>query len=305
MLSLGVHAAAALDLSVPSGARKTAEIAANPGVYALPTGAWEEELGLPTLRVEGGVRMQAFRLEGSGFTTFQLVEPLRDQITGAGYRVLLDCPDTSCGGFDFRFATQVLPPPDMYVQLSDYHFLSAVEDATGAVVSVLASRDGQTGYIQITRVNPLGMPGTTAADATPLAPAAAPVSPVMTGALAEMLETLGHAVLSGVEFGSGSTELVEGTIPVLEELAAYLKANPQRRVLFVGHTDATGSLEANEAVSLRRAAAVTRYMRERHGIPESQIGAEGVGYLAPVASNLSAEGREANRRVEVVLVSTE
>jgi OOP family OmpA-OmpF porin len=41
------------------------------------------------------------------------------------------------------------------------------------------------------------------------------------------------------------------------------------------------------------------------GVSEAQVASDGVGYLSPVASNLTAAGREANRRVEAVLISTE
>ena len=44
-------------------------------------------------------------------------------------------------------------------------------------------------------------------------------------------------------------------------------------------------------------------LREAHGVPEGQISAEGVGYLAPVASNATPEGRAANRRVDAVAVA--
>ena len=56
------------------------------------------------------------------------------------------------------------------------------------------------------------------------------------------------------------------------------------------------------ALSRQRAEAAERYLVQRHGIDPSRLSAEGAGYLAPVASNLTAEGREQNRRVEVVLL---
>jgi OOP family OmpA-OmpF porin len=113
---------------------------------------------------------------------------------------------------------------------------------------------------------------------------------------------VGHAILPGLAFGTGSADLGEGQAASLEELAAFLKANPDARVALVGHTDATGSLEGNTALSRRRAQAAVDYLTGRHGINAARISAEGAGYLAPVASNLTAEGREQNRRVEAVLL---
>jgi OOP family OmpA-OmpF porin len=86
-------------------------------------------------------------------------------------------------------------------------------------------------------------------------------------------------------------------------LAAYLAENPARRIVFVGHTDATGSLDANTTVSRARAGAVRAHMIDVLGANPDQIEAAGVGYLSPRAANASPEGRERNRRVEAVLIN--
>jgi OOP family OmpA-OmpF porin len=74
------------------------------------------------------------------------------------------------------------------------------------------------------------------------------------------------------------------------------------RVALVGHTDATGSLDANIALSRKRAASVKDRLVRAYGIAVSRLDAEGMGYLAPIASNLTQAGRDANRRVEAVLL---
>ena len=76
-------------------------------------------------------------------------------------------------------------------------------------------------------------------------------------------------------------------------------------VLLVGHTDAAGGLEANIALSRRRAASVVAHLVGELGVSRAQVSAEGVGYLVPRASNLTDQGRAENRRVEVVLTSTQ
>jgi OOP family OmpA-OmpF porin len=75
--------------------------------------------------------------------------------------------------------------------------------------------------------------------------------------------------------------------------------------VLVGHTDATGGLEINISVSRRRAASVVERLVAAYNVPRAQIAAEGVGYLAPRATNLTDAGRTANRRVEAVLVGAE
>ncbi|WP_323769630.1 OmpA family protein [Antarctobacter sp.] len=289
--------ALALDLSLPPGAQQSFGTVQSPGAYALPTGPWKNGT-LPVERVEGRVEVAAWHIQGNGDTPFQLIKPLRDALIADGFKILLDCRARACGGFDFRFATLVLPAPEMFVDLTDFHFVSALSDDQGAV-SILTSRDARSGYIQIIRA------GDTAGGIRPSAKPASVAPTVKAQGIAEQLDTNGHVVLGDLVFETGSTALGAGRFASLDAIAAYLAQNPSRRILFVGHTDATGSLDANRNVSLRRAQAAVSYLRDRHDTSANQIDAQGAGYLAPVASNLTPEGREANRRVEAVLISTE
>lgn len=288
--------ATAQELPLPEGAVQGFATVQDPGAYALPTAPWAEG-ALPVARSEGRVSVEAWQIPGAGRTPFQLVQPIRDALAAEGYEILLDCAARACGGFDFRFATLVLPPPEMFVSLTDFHFVSA-RGPEGRAVSVLASRDRTMSYVQIIRVGAAG-------SVTPQALAPAPPAEVDPKDIPAALERRGFVILRDVVFASGSSALGTEEIASLDALAAWLTAAPDRRVLIVGHTDATGSLEANRAVSLQRAQAAVGYLRERHGLRPEQIAAEGAGYMAPVASNLTAEGREANRRIEAVLLSTE
>ncbi|WGW04891.1 OmpA family protein [Tropicibacter oceani] len=291
----------AQDLALPQGAALTREFEKNPGAYDLPVGPWTIKGGLPTRRVEGAISTQSWRIEGSGLTPLQIIAPLREQLVEAGYDIVLDCVARACGGFDFRFATLVLPAPQMFVDLTDFHALSAVS-ADGSAVALLASRDATSAYLQIIRAGAVATGSAVTATAAPVKATTAAAAPQ---GVAGQLESQGHAILRDLVFETGSSSLAEGAIGSLDAIAAYLAANPARRVLFVGHTDAVGSLEGNQALSRKRAMSAVAYLRNRHDIPENQVGADGVGYLAPVASNLTAEGREANRRVEAVLIPVE
>ena len=68
----------------------------------------------------------------------------------------------------------------------------------------------------------------------------------------------------------------------------------------MGHTDSTGSFEYNMKLSRDRAAAVTQSLVTDHGIAATRLTAQGVGPLAPVASNGTEDGKAKNRRVELV-----
>jgi OOP family OmpA-OmpF porin len=111
-------------------------------------------------------------------------------------------------------------------------------------------------------------------------------------------------VLEDLEFASGSASLSEVDYASLAAVAAWLKANPGTTIALVGHTDASGSLTANIALSERRAKAVAQVLIDRYGAERARVAAEGVGFLAPRATNQSEEGRQKNRRVEVIVTST-
>lgn len=310
-LALGAGARAdALELSLPSGATLTGETREEAASYRVPTGGYADGR-IPAIEAEGVFVQQAWRLDAPGLTSLQLQRPLRTQIVEAGYEILLDCAAQECGGFDFRFNTEVLPAPGMFVDLMDYRFLSARKegaDGTADFVSVLVSRVSGSGYIQIIRV---AQSAGAALDLTvrpdaPAVPAGAVVDPgTPETPLAEQLVQTGHVVLSDLDFETGTVSLGQGPHASLQALAAFLREDSARRVALVGHTDTVGTLENNVALSRRRAAAVLERLVSEYDIPRTQLEAEGMGYLSPVASNLTPEGREANRRVEAVLLNAE
>jgi OOP family OmpA-OmpF porin len=299
LLWSGPGAAQVIDL--PANATLEAEEAADPGDLSFATGPFRDET-VPMRQVEGAVTRQVWRIRSTGLTTLQIFARLRDQLEPEGFATVYDCAARDCGGFDFRFRLTVAGAPEMYVDLGDYRYL--VAEREGEVVEILVSRSALAGFIQITYVAPSGSaPLTLGAASEPRLAATAPV--VVAGDLAAQLEGTGRAVLPGLTFETGSATLGAGPFPALEELAAYLLANPSRRVGLVGHTDSEGSLEGNIGLSKRRAGSVLERLASEFGVPRQQMEAEGMGYLSPVAPNTTPEGREANRRVEVILVSTE
>jgi OOP family OmpA-OmpF porin len=67
-----------------------------------------------------------------------------------------------------------------------------------------------------------------------------------------------------------------------------------------GHTDNVGDAKANHDLSHRRAKAVTQYLVDKHGIDASRLQSTGFGDKKPTAKNDTPEGRQQNRRVELV-----
>ncbi|CAA9411293.1 MAG: hypothetical protein AVDCRST_MAG15-2090 [uncultured Rubellimicrobium sp.] len=299
-LSLLAQPGLALTLEPPGSPVRVLQESEPLGDHALATGPWAEGT-LPSRTVEGVITREIFQTDMPGATTLQLLEPLREQLAQQGFGTLLDCEGEACGGFDFRAAIEVLPPPGMFVDLADFRYLSAERE--GEAVSLLVSRSAAKGFVQVIHVEQAEAPPTTEAPAGPAAPEpAAPQVAVPEDGFAARLEGEGRVVLGGLAFLSGSAELAPGGEAALEELAAYLAADPSRRVALVGHTDAQGSLPGNIALSKQRAEAVADRLVAAHGVARAQVQAEGMGWLAPLATNLTPEGREANRRVEAVVL---
>jgi OOP family OmpA-OmpF porin len=299
---LAAGAAGAADLPLPPGAVLAAEDARPFEIVELPEGPWAGGPP-PVVAAEGAVTRRAWRVPDGGAPD-AAIAAIRDALAGTGHRILYACADRTCGGYDFRFALDLLPAPAMFVDLGNYLYLLA-EGTDGALVSVVASAGLGAAYIHVTTVAP-GAPPAAGVPAEPAAPRVTEAPPQVTQApsdLAVRLQAEGHVVLDGLEFPSGSASLPGDRYASLAALAAFLEANPAAAVLLVGHTDAEGALEGNLALSRARAEAVRTRLIGTYGIDGARLRAEGAGYLAPVASHLTPEGRAANRRVEAVLLS--
>ena len=151
--------------------------------------------------------------------------------------------------------------------------------------------DGRLGNLQ-TSVNNLSR---TAQEALDRANAA--------GKLAEgkfMYET----VLSGqIAFKLGSDELSADGKKALDELAAKLKSDNKNVYLEIqGHTDSSGSDDANMRLALKRAKAVHRYLAINGAIALHRMSVIALGEAAPVADNKTRKGREENRRVSIMVL---
>ena len=108
------------------------------------------------------------------------------------------------------------------------------------------------------------------------------------------------ANMSDVLFKTGSFELLGGARERLAKVSGIVLAYPSLRLEVEGHTDSVGSDDYNMTLSQHRADAVRDYLVQQ-GIPDGSISARGLGKAGPVASNDTPEGRQQNRRVELVL----
>ncbi|MFZ5570701.1 MAG: OmpA family protein [Thermodesulfobacteriota bacterium] len=114
------------------------------------------------------------------------------------------------------------------------------------------------------------------------------------------LDATGHVEVPGIFFDTGKSVLKPESEAAVAEIAKLLKTDPGLKVYVVGHTDNVAALDLNLKLSRARAEAVVQALVSGHGVPGGRLIGQGVGPLAPVASNDNEEGRSKNRRVELV-----
>jgi len=134
-----------------------------------------------------------------------------------------------------------------------------------------------------------------AADLCPGSPAGAPVNGL--GCPSQQ-----GIVLEGVTFKSGTAVLTPVSQKKLDQVAIVLNKVPQVKIEVAGYTDNVGDGKRNLNLSIERAEAVVKYLTSK-GVATAQLIAKGYGVENPVADNASPEGRQKNRRIELLPVT--
>ena len=119
----------------------------------------------------------------------------------------------------------------------------------------------------------------------------------------------------GALFQHGSAELRETAVAQLQNLGELIKLNPNATFVIEGHTDSTGTPEANQELSEERAKSVKNWLVEKMSIPAARIETIGMGsskmIVSPRAMDANEEGafdaevarQQPNRRVEIVITT--
>jgi len=110
--------------------------------------------------------------------------------------------------------------------------------------------------------------------------------------------------LGDVLFVSGRSELRAGSSDHLNKLVSFLNRYPERSAVIEGYTDSIGTEAYNQGLSQRRAESVRSYLIAQ-GVASARLEASGKGESNPVADNASSDGRQQNRRVEVIISKSE
>jgi OmpA-OmpF porin, OOP family len=110
----------------------------------------------------------------------------------------------------------------------------------------------------------------------------------------------GRVATQGIYFDTGSDRIRPESAPTLKEIGDMLKEHADLKLTIEGHTDNVGAAASNQTLSEKRADAVRRALIQKYGADEGRLSAKGFGATKPAGSNETPEGRQTNRRVELV-----
>ena len=275
-------------VELPSSARLVLTDKTDVKNISLEISVWDREKGISRLDVRGQTVTEVYQIDGTSLTLDQMLQPIIKHLNDKQFSIGLYCNTNVCGGFNFRKNLTVSNPPFMLINVANYSVITAVKD--NSAISLIASKLGNTIYLQILSV------GTNKNDLV-----LREKEPLKYNYSAKLKED-GAIVLDDLIYQSGSSELGKGPFESLAALATFLKSTPKSLIILVGHSDTVGELSRNIELSKSRAQAVVNRLIKNHGIDQSRVSAQGVGFLSPKTNNSTEKSRKRNRRVEAILI---
>ena len=118
--------------------------------------------------------------------------------------------------------------------------------------------------------------------------------------LYDVLAAKGRVSTYGIAFDDGTDHIRGESTPTLAEIADMLKTHGTLSLTIEDHSDNTGTPAASKALAEKRALAVKQLLVSKYGIASTRMKTAGLGGTKPIAPNTTAEGRQNNRRVELV-----
>jgi outer membrane protein OmpA-like peptidoglycan-associated protein len=250
--------------------------------YQLVTGLDVNEMKFVGKPVEGKVTRIVYT-NPPDRSTLEIFRNYRQALEAAQAEVLYECELDGCGKPYARSAW------------SRFNGLFAASDGDPRYLAARVERGDQHAYVAL-------MVGKqrTQLDVVEVKAMDTGLVAVDADALAKDLAKSGTVRIYGILFDVDKANIRPESKPALDAIAGLLKAQPTLAIFVVGHTDSTGALDHNMKLSAARARSVVTALTNLYGIAATRLDAHGVGPLAPVAPNTTDEGKQLNRRVELV-----
>ncbi len=240
-------------------------------------------------------RITRMRYEGpDGRSPLELVRNWQQRLEQGGFRTTFACEARGCGGSGnnlWSAVNEALPGNSGLSANwgSQAYAVMRLERPAGdvwvALLAVMGPRDRPQTLIDVVEVRPMETGRIVFVDAA---------------AMDRAIAANGRVALYGITFDTDRADPRANSRATIEEIAKYLRSNPNVAVIVTGHTDSQGAFDHNVDLSRRRAAAVVTALARDHGIAAARLAPFGAGMAAPVAANDSDQGRAQNRRVEIV-----
>lgn len=238
------------------------------------------------LSVEGRITRIRYRVP-EGVSALEVFRNFESRARDSNYDIDFSGGPGEIRDYAFKYQHPVEILGESGIGNGIHYFLASkeVEGATDRLSVLVVPHGGGQGVIV----------GLIAAESEPMA-----TQMVDAEQMALSLDETGRVALYGIYFDHDSATLKAESKPTLDEIAEFMNANPDYNVIVVGHTDNAGAYDYNMSLSKRRAQAIMEALVEGYGIAAARLKSDGVGYLAPAATNMSDSGRALNRRVELV-----
>lgn len=262
--------------------------------------------------VEGAHATLYYRLPGD-VSTLEAVRQYEQELKATGFAVAFTAANDELDDGYGRFVERIFPTALKTENLQYLHQFNHDEqrysvlkgkskEGADVVVSLYAFvlKDVTTGFKKLVDDHKLQKDQTVVrVDILETKPMDVRMEVVKAAEITSSISTTGRVAIYGVHFDTDKAEIKPDSADSLAEMAKAIKEGGGR-YLIVGHTDNQGEYAHNQALSDRRAAAVTSALASRYGISSSTLIPVGVGMAAPVAPNTDEAGRAKNRRVEIV-----
>jgi OOP family OmpA-OmpF porin len=235
-----------------------------------------------------------------GPSSTEVFRSYKEHLASTGYRVLYEARGPGFGASQGSFFESMGPGGQIVGYSSDQsRYLAAVKEDGAAktyiALYIIEYDDGYNPEVKVEKGQVV-----VRLDAVQTGEMKNGMVAVSAAEIAKRLDTAGQVILSGILFDFNKTQLKPDSRTALDEIAAFLKKDPARKVYLVGHTDNAGGYDFNMQLSKARADAVVADLITSYGIDPARLKGFGVGLLAPIASNASGDGRAKNRRVELI-----